>query len=99
MEAFEKGHEMSWAGHKGKRGPRGIPQVAAKVHKAAGIVPYIEGDHGFKFLLVKNSLGWEFPKGLVENGETNLSAAMRELKEETGLTIDLVNPFFKHISK
>jgi len=29
---------------------------------------------------------WDFPKGLVEEGETPLAAARREVAEETGIT-------------
>lgn len=31
---------------------------------------------------------WDFPKGRVEDGETTLEAAIREVEEETGITID-----------
>lgn len=31
--------------------------------------------------------GYDFPKGCVEPGEEHIAAAIRELKEETGLTI------------
>ncbi|TFW09747.1 NUDIX hydrolase [Oxalobacteraceae bacterium OM1] len=31
---------------------------------------------------------WDIPKGLQDPGETTLAAAMRELKEETGLEFD-----------
>ena len=79
-----------------------------KTHSAAGMVPYclyqpsadwpiIDGN--VKFLLLKNSLGWEFPKGHIEEGETELEAAEREVKEETGLTHFRVHPRFKYVSK
>ena len=57
-----------------------------KKHKAAGIVPYIVEDDPYhpKVLLIKNDLGWEFPKGRVESNETTLTAAIRETKEEAG---------------
>ena len=31
--------------------------------------------------------GWDFPKGLVEEGEQDIIAAIRELREETGINI------------
>jgi len=38
------------------------------------------------FLLLRAFKYWDFPKGLVEEGEDPLEAACREAKEETGLT-------------
>ena len=70
-----------------------------KIHNAAGIVPYIVDEYGLKFLLVKSSLGWEFPKGHIEDGESSLVAAKRETEEETGLIINHVHPSFEHVSK
>ena len=47
-----------------------------------------------KFLLLKYSAGhWDLPKGHLENGETNEQAAIRELKEETGLTAQIIPGF------
>lgn len=49
-----------------------------------------------RFLLIKNkrSAHWGFPKGHVENSETDEETAMREVLEETGLHITLI-PGFK----
>ena len=71
---------------------------SVKFHNAAGIVPFIVENGELKFLLIKSSLGWEFPKGHVEEGETRLQAAKRETKEETGLLIDKVFPYFQYTS-
>lgn len=35
---------------------------------------------------------WDFPKGIVEEGETNYQAALRELKEETSFVFDDQHP-------
>lgn len=57
---------------------------------SAGAVTFHHG----KVLLIKwlshDSL--EFPKGTIEPGETSEAAAIREVKEETGYTIRLLQP-------
>lgn len=46
------------------------------------------------YLLLKYPKGyWDFAKGKLEADETLLEAAFREVKEETGLTVDLVEGF------
>lgn len=56
--------------------------------RAAGIVLFRERQ-GREYLLLRSALTrrpvWEFPKGGIEAGETELEAAERELQEETGL--------------
>lgn len=48
----------------------------------------------FEFLLIKNVKGhWDFPKGHIEKGESSEEAAIREVKEETGLDIEKINGF------
>ena len=60
--------------------------------RAAGAVVFRRSDRGIRILLLRAYKNWDFPKGLVEPGETELSAAKREVEEETGLA-DLDYPF------
>lgn len=53
---------------------------------SAGIVVVRRTADGCRFLLLRVYNYWDFPKGLVEPGETPLEAARREIREETGLT-------------
>ncbi len=42
-------------------------------------------------LLLKKRKGmWVLPKGRVEQGETTIQAAVREVKEETGIDVDVI---------
>lgn len=50
---------------------------------SAGIVPILKDQN--LFLLMRSYRYWDFPKGIVESGETSFVAAQRELTEETGL--------------
>lgn len=43
-----------------------------------------------KILLVHHNKGhWDFPKGHVESGETEIQTAIREVKEETGIDVQV----------
>jgi 8-oxo-dGTP pyrophosphatase MutT (NUDIX family) len=57
------------------------------IEKSAGaVVFYKEKDGAIKYLLLKHTADyWNFPKGLIEKGEKPEEAALREIKEETGL--------------
>jgi 8-oxo-dGTP pyrophosphatase MutT (NUDIX family) len=48
-------------------------------------------------LLHYNSGHWDFPKGNIESNETEIQAATRELKEETGIGIFTLIPGFEQI--
>jgi 8-oxo-dGTP pyrophosphatase MutT (NUDIX family) len=53
---------------------------------SAGIIIYRKTKVGIKFLILYHGRGyWNFPKGKIEE-ETSFQAALREIKEETGLT-------------
>lgn len=62
-----------------------------KEHSAGGIV-YREEDGQVTVLITQSSAhdGWIFPKGHLEHGETSSDAALREVKEETGVEARIV---------
>lgn len=59
-----------------------------KKEEACGCIPYrIKRNGEIEALLVLREKGfWEFPKGKKEKGESDLECALREMKEETGLS-------------
>ncbi|MBU0683160.1 MAG: NUDIX hydrolase [Candidatus Omnitrophota bacterium] len=59
--------------------------MSEKQFSAGGIV--IKGEElNLRILLIKDRFGyWTWPKGHVEKGETREEAAIREIREETGL--------------
>jgi 8-oxo-dGTP pyrophosphatase MutT (NUDIX family) len=60
--------------------------------RAAGAVVFRRTDRGARLLVLRAYASWDFPKGLVGPGESEFSAAQREVVEETGLA-DLDFPF------
>jgi bis(5'-nucleosidyl)-tetraphosphatase len=52
---------------------------------SAGVAVVHEAPGGPRFLLLRSFRHWDFPKGMVEPGESPLAAAKREVAEETGI--------------
>ncbi len=61
---------------------------------SAGVVIVRREEKACRFLLLRAYNYWDFPKGEVEAGENPLDAALREVREETGIA-DLTFPWGK----
>ncbi|MBR2715747.1 MAG: NUDIX domain-containing protein [Ruminococcus sp.] len=73
-----------------------IKSINCLYEKSCGaIIIHKANENNHKVLLVKNHNGryWSFPKGHVEKDETEQQTAIREIKEETGLDVEIVDSF------
>lgn len=67
--------------------------------QSAGIITYNIKDYDIHYLILHYVSGhWDFAKGKLEQGETKLQAALRELQEETGLTAQVIPGFEESLS-
>jgi bis(5'-nucleosidyl)-tetraphosphatase len=68
--------------------------------RSAGAVVVFMSDSKPEYLLLHYTAGhWDFPKGNIEAGETEREAAVREIREETGIAdIEFVEGFSNTIS-
>jgi len=57
--------------------------------RSAGVVVVRREAPGWRLLVLRAYRNWDFPKGLIEPGESPFQAAVREAREETGIE-DLV---------
>lgn len=64
------------------------------VEKSAGAVLFYRGE-SVEYLLLLSTY-WGFPKGQIEPAEDEKDAALREIREETGLAVTLVDGF-RHV--
>ncbi len=65
-----------------------------KYEKSCGAVVFTRDDQQLRYVLVHELSGCHsFPKGHMEAGETEVGTALREIKEETGLTVRLLPGF------
>jgi len=61
--------------------------MKAKIMSAGVVIVKRHPDH-FKYLLLRAYNHWDFPKGVVEDGEEILDGALREVREESTI-VDL----------
>lgn len=62
--------------------------------RSCGAVVFCETDGKRQYVLVREREGfWSFPKGHMEAGETARETALREIREETGLDVELIAGF------
>lgn len=71
-----------------------------KKERSAGVVVCMEKPDGNRFLLLNYPTGhWDFVKGKIEKGETLHQTAVRETKEETGISdLEFVEGFEEKIN-
>ena len=65
--------------------------------RSAGAVVFIANPEPEYLLLHYTAGHWDFPKGNIEAGETEKQAAVREIREETGITDVEFIEGFRHI--
>ena len=69
-----------------------------KEEVSAGIILFNESENRKFLLLNYPSKHWDFVKGKMENGETTHETALRETKEETGITdVEFLDGFEEEI--
>ena len=72
-----------------------VEKLSCLYEKSCGAIVIYRSGSRYKILLVRNHNGrnYSFPKGHVEKGETEEQTAIREIKEETGLDVEIVDSF------
>lgn len=82
-------------------GSKGIYGAVRFAHDAVGVIPIDDEDHTWlvgQYRYVTSEYSWEMPEGGSEAGETFHETAVRELKEETGLTASELTPLFSGVA-
>jgi len=60
-------------------------RATAPDERSAGVAVVRRTAQGWRLLVLRAYRNWDFPKGLIEPGETPFAAAVREAREETGI--------------
>lgn len=70
-----------------------------KYEKSCGAIVFRKKQDTYEFLIIHHRKGghWDFPKGHVEKKETEEGTAIREVYEETGLRIDILEGFRQEV--
>lgn len=64
------------------------------IEKSCGAVIFTKNAEGIKYVIIESKEGYYgFPKGHVEDNETELETARREVLEETGLQVEFLENF------
>ena len=64
------------------------------IEKSCGAVVFTKNTEGIKYVIIESKEGYYgFPKGHVEDNETELETARREVLEETGLQVEFLENF------
>ena len=62
--------------------------------KSCGAVVFTRVDGDIKYVIIQSLAGYYgFPKGHMEAGESEKQTALREVYEETGLTVHILDDF------
>lgn len=72
-----------------------VKEISCLYEKSCGALIFYRNKQGVRVLLVKNHNGryWSFPKGHIELNETEKQTAVREIKEETNLDVQIIDGF------
>ena len=71
----------------------------AREEKSCGAVIWRQEDGQRRYLLARHNGGhWSFPKGHVEDGESEEETALREIREETGLHASIDTAFRRQVT-
>lgn len=64
------------------------------IEKCAGAIVYRKTERGLEFLIARGMSGgnWGYPKGHIEENEYEHATAIREVKEETDIDIEILYP-------
>ncbi len=65
--------------------------------RSAGAVVFRKAGGRRLYLLLQNAGRWDFPKGGMEKGESELQTVAREVEEETGLSEIEILPGFRKV--
>ncbi len=69
-----------------------------KNEKSCGVIVFTREENTIKYVIIKSINGfYGFPKGHIENNETEIETALREVFEEVGLKPALIDGFREEV--